>query len=210
MRGGWVSAAGAPFGCLSPRHFGCCVTTGCLGNSIVPPGSAPTLLLPDLRVHPGMEGAPLTAAGGALLGILGPPLRQPACAVELPIALPMAYIHAAIHAATQAGAPKSTKDAMLSDTPPQSVSHADDNSNARLYTPSVRTHAVVGVLTHAGRWASGIAMANGYVLTVAHLFARHNGAVDVPLRVCVERSGGVQWLPGTLVYRFTGRPCFYM
>lgn len=212
-RGGWVAAAGAPFGALSPRHFGCCVTTGCLSNTIASPLEPPVLLLPDLRVHPGMEGGPLVVPGGALLGILGPPLRQPASAVELPTALPMLHVCAAVRAVCDSVCIQPGTGASEKKVEVGMCQHTAQPSPSRNARDAVLPHSacvaptqpVVAVVTRAGRWASGIAMANGYILTVAHLFAPHNSAVDGPLRVGVERENDVQWLQGELVYRFTGR-----
>jgi hypothetical protein len=72
-------ACASPFAALAPSHFSCSVVGGHVAAAWGTKGSnnhgSPPVLLADVRVMPGMEGAPvLDARGGGVIGVLTPPL----------------------------------------------------------------------------------------------------------------------------------------
>ena len=72
-------ACASPFAALAPSHFSCSVVGGHVAAAWGTKGSnnhgSPPVLLADVRVMPGMEGAPvLDAWGGGVIGVLTPPL----------------------------------------------------------------------------------------------------------------------------------------
>ena len=73
-------ACASPFAALAPSHFSCSIVGGHVAAAWGTRGSSinhgsPPLLMADVRVMPGMEGAPvLDARGGGVIGVLTPPL----------------------------------------------------------------------------------------------------------------------------------------
>ena len=72
-------ACASPFAALAPSHFSCSVVGGHVAAAWGTKGSnnhgSPPVLLADVRVMPGVEGAPvLDARGGGVIGVLTPPL----------------------------------------------------------------------------------------------------------------------------------------
>ena len=72
-------ACASPFAALAPSHFSCSIVGGHVSAAWGTKGSnnhgSPPVLLADVRVMPGMEGAPvLDARGGGVIGVLTPPL----------------------------------------------------------------------------------------------------------------------------------------
>ena len=73
-------ACASPFAALAPSHFSCSIVGGHVAAAWGTRGSnnnhgSPPVLMADVRVMPGMEGAPvLDARGGSVIGVLTPPL----------------------------------------------------------------------------------------------------------------------------------------
>jgi peroxisomal leader peptide-processing protease len=72
-------ACASPFAALAPSHFSCSIVGGHVSAAWGTKGSnkhtSPPVLLADVRMMPGMEGAPvLDARGGGVIGVLTPPL----------------------------------------------------------------------------------------------------------------------------------------
>lgn len=280
-----ITTAAAPFGALSPRHFGCVVSRGCIANAIhaaadayasdrpnskkrhhddpkqqhcsgrakqgalvqeVASAQQVALVLLDLRMHPGMEGAPVISPQGTLLGLLAPPLKQPSVAVEICMALAFEPVVVALHAwqgasglkpvagadgchkehsssAAAATVSSSTVSAASSASlirHSQQPQHDIQQTQGAVFSVQKATKSVLGIVTPSDRWASGIAMENGYILTVAHLFGDARGAAEMvqsqtPLRVCfwVDDDGGgdgsarVVWRHAVACYAFQGMWC---
>ncbi|KAG2303796.1 hypothetical protein Bca52824_032447 [Brassica carinata] len=82
-KGDTLVTLGSPFGILSPLHFFNSVSTGSISNCYSSGSLKNSLIIADVRCLPGMEGAPVFAKNGQLIGILIRPLRQKSSGVEV-------------------------------------------------------------------------------------------------------------------------------
>lgn len=172
-----VEVHGCPFGSMAPLHFQGWSARGRIANIV----SGGNLWLVDVKALPGMEGSQIILTGDTmkLAGMLLVPLRAPKSAAEINIGLPMSIIMR--HCFDQE---------MCMDT----CMHSPDTIN-----PISVTASVVGLRTVQGGWATGIAVTQDCVLTVAHLFdstAASSTVVEVDVLSCG------QVLRGRLVYVF--------
>lgn len=185
-----IAALGAPFGSLAPGTFcgfqaggvvaaaipglGSSSRGGCASGGGSRGVSPPALLLADLRCSPGMEGGPVfetspaagrpAAALPPLLGMLLPPLKAPAAAVELALVVPIGAVAEAAHSALGASR-------LLVDSSSGGSSNAASGQAAAaagLSAVHASLPAVVAV-SAAGSWASGVIVSSGgHMLTNAH------------------------------------------
>ena len=191
-----LAAVGAPFGALSPLHFGGFVAGGIVAATVPAATSgsstgcgAAALLLSDVRCSPGMEGGPVFALGGMpsgadelaaqqqrqrqrLAGMLLPPLKSAEAQVELALVAPAAAVAAAVEAALPTGRGHAHLAAAAAGAvPPQA--RVDDAAGL---PPALR--GVVAVASSSG-WATGVLISSaGHILTNAHLLEPPVSAVQ--------------------------------
>lgn len=195
-----ITAVGAPFGSLAPGTFSgfqaggvvaaavpslgiSSFSVGSSGAGSGSNGSPPALLLADLRCSPGMEGCAVFAASHAaaqpgaplppLVGMLLPPLKAPAAAVEIALVAPIGAVAEAAASALGASslqAHSSSNGGSSSTLPPQAATTAAAAAAEGTGAAAVRAAlpAVVAV-SAAGSWASGVLISSGgHILTNAH------------------------------------------
>ena len=159
----WVFSS--PFGLVTPSVFHGSASHGVVAN-LIPQSDKPHILLTDARSMPGSEGGGVFDDDGALIAVMGPPLRRVSdqSMSGFSIALMVAPFFEAlcgvfgtsVHAAA-------TKRAFVAD------SHWLNQQSPLLSIAHAAAKAVVTVRVGV-RWGSGVLVSSsGYVLTNGHV-----------------------------------------
>eukprot|EP00698_Gefionella_okellyi_P025748 TRINITY_DN9519_c0_g1_i1.p1 TRINITY_DN9519_c0_g1~~TRINITY_DN9519_c0_g1_i1.p1 ORF type:complete len:675 (-),score=87.79 TRINITY_DN9519_c0_g1_i1:169-2127(-) len=155
VRGEPVVVIASPYGLMSRANFQNTVTHGVVANAIRNSAGQLPLLMTDARCLPGAEGGVVLDRYQRVLGLVGPPLRYPnGSLVDLQLIVSSDVLQTMVRAAPAPAAVVAVAD--LGQTP-EAVTDAL-RSLVRVALPAVQ------------KWASGIALGNGIVLTNAHLF----------------------------------------
>ncbi|KAL0795678.1 hypothetical protein Bca101_067055 [Brassica carinata] len=158
-KGDTLVTLGSPFGILSPLHFFNSVSTGSISNCYSSGSLKNSLIIADVRCLPGMEGAPVFAKNGQLIGILIRPLRQKSSGVEVQLVVPWGAITAAC--------------SHLLPSDEGKTSHWG-NEVVRIEPVQVAVgkamESICLISVNDGVWASGVVLnEHGLILTNAHL-----------------------------------------
>ncbi|KAJ4981908.1 hypothetical protein NE237_032745 [Protea cynaroides] len=186
-RGDLLLAMGSPFGVLSPLHFFNSISVGSVANCFPSSSCNSTLLMADIRCHPGMEGGPIFCQYGHLIGILTRPLRQRTGGAEIQLVIPWEAIATARYdilpneplKLMKGMAGKENLEIVRKACSPNSqnargsFNYIHDHLNSD-YLPPVPVEkamaSVVLITIDDGVWASGVILnKHGLILTNAHL-----------------------------------------
>ncbi|AEE30952.1 protease-like protein [Arabidopsis thaliana] len=166
-KGDTLVALGSPFGILSPVNFFNSVSTGSIANSYPSGSLKKSLMIADVRCLPGMEGAPVFAKNGHLIGILIRPLRQKNSGVEIQLVVPWGAITTACsHLLLE----EPSVEGKASQWGSEVLSVKSDASIPAQVAIEKAMESVCLITVNDGVWASGIILnEHGLILTNAHL-----------------------------------------